>query len=259
MAPSSVAITASTKASVFWRAAGRPVHYRGYNVLEGVEMNVGTQAEPKEPMDSGPNAHHADRADQFMKFFVARDPKFPLLSFDVHKPGALEPRLQTVADLVGASSPDFDKFVARGGKILWAQGMDDVSVSPYDNLELYQALAGRYGQARADQFSRFYLVPGLGHGIGVFLLSWDNVKTLDDWVDRGTPPPAAPVAFNLPAQAADTALLAFSRQAQEEQPKTVYHDRLDFTHGVPAGKAGKAGPGRGELAAGRPADQAFER
>jgi len=31
--------------------------------------------------------------------------------------------------------------------------------------------------------------------------------------------------------------LEASRQAQEEQPKTVYHDRLDFTHGVPAGKA----------------------
>ncbi len=52
------------------------------------------------------------------------------------------------------------------------------------------------------------------------------------------------------------ARLEASRQAQEEQPKTVYHDRLDFTHGVPAGKTG---PGRGELAAGRPADQAFER
>ncbi len=35
------------------------------------------------------------------------------------------------------------------------------------------------------------------------------------------------------------ARLEASRQAQEEQPKTVYHDRLDFTHGVPAGKAGK--------------------
>jgi AraC-like DNA-binding protein/mannose-6-phosphate isomerase-like protein (cupin superfamily) len=38
------------------------------------------------------------------------------------------------------------------------------------------------------------------------------------------------------------ARLEASRQTQEEQPKTVYHDRLDFTHGVPAGKAdGTAG------------------
>ena len=179
-----------------WSAAGRKVHYQGYNSLEGVEMNLGTQAEPKEPLDSGPNAHHADRADQFMKFFVTRNPTFPLLSFDVHKPGALEPRLQKVAELVGAASPNFDRFFARGGKILWAQGLDDVSVSPYDNLELYQNLVGRYGQANADRSSRFYLVPGLGHGIGVFLLSWDNVKALDDWVDKGAPPPAVPVAFN---------------------------------------------------------------
>jgi AraC-like DNA-binding protein/mannose-6-phosphate isomerase-like protein (cupin superfamily) len=37
------------------------------------------------------------------------------------------------------------------------------------------------------------------------------------------------------------ARLEASRQAQEEQPKTVYHDRLDFTHGVPAGKVPGAG------------------
>ena len=36
------------------------------------------------------------------------------------------------------------------------------------------------------------------------------------------------------------ARLEASRQVQEEQPKTVYHDRLDFTHGVPAGKGAPA-------------------
>ena len=30
------------------------------------------------------------------------------------------------------------------------------------------------------------------------------------------------------------------RQLQESQPKTVYHDRLDYTHGVPAGKSAPA-------------------
>lgn len=37
------------------------------------------------------------------------------------------------------------------------------------------------------------------------------------------------------------AKLEASRQMQEEQPKTVYHDRLDFTHGVPLGKETPAG------------------
>jgi hypothetical protein len=33
------------------------------------------------------------------------------------------------------------------------------------------------------------------------------------------------------------------RQQQEEQPKTVYFDRVDFTHGVPHKKTtGKAAP-----------------
>jgi feruloyl esterase len=40
------------------------------------------------------------------------------------------------------------------------------------------------------------MVPGLGHGIGSFLLSWDNVATLDQWVEQGTAPPDAPVAVD---------------------------------------------------------------
>ena len=48
--------------------------------------------------------------------------------------------------------------------------------------------------------------------------------------------------------------LEAQRQQQELQPKTVYFDHLDYTHGVPADKAA-----RREMPAGRPVDQAFER
>jgi hypothetical protein len=34
--------------------------------------------------------------------------------------------------------------------------------------------------------------------------------------------------------------LEANRQRQEEQPKTVYYDHLDYTHGVPSKKGGQA-------------------
>jgi feruloyl esterase len=52
------------------------------------------------------------------------------------------------------------------------------------------------GQAAVDNFMRFYLVPGLAHGGGNFSPMWGNLAILDNWVERGITPPAAPVAFD---------------------------------------------------------------
>ncbi len=177
-----------------WTAPNGIRGYGGYNSLEGVEMNVGVQAAYVNPPQSGPHAHHADRAAQFAKYIMARDPRFDVLDLDVQSPGRWLPRLLELAELVGATSPDFSAFQARGGKVLLLQGQDDVSVSPIENTRLYHRIVDHMGPAKVGSFLRFYLVPGLGHGIGAFQPSWDNLKVLDDWVDRGIAPPDVPVA-----------------------------------------------------------------
>ena len=75
-------------------------------------------------------------------------------------------------------------------------GLDDVSLSPYQTVDHYRAMVAKMGQDTVDKSLRFFLVPGLGHGIGDFLLSWDNLSVLDDWVDKGIAPPAAPIAYD---------------------------------------------------------------
>jgi pimeloyl-ACP methyl ester carboxylesterase len=180
--------------STAWTSADGIRGYGGYNSLEGVAMNVGEQAAYVNPPQSGPHAHHADRAAQFAKYILARDPKFDVLDLDVQAPGEWLPRLQALAGLVGATPPDYSAFEKRGGKVLLLQGQDDVSVSPIENTRVYQRIVETMGQSRVDGFLRFYLVPGLGHGTGNFQPSWDNLKTLDDWVERGVAPPDMPVA-----------------------------------------------------------------
>lgn len=55
-------------------------------------------------------------------------------------------------------------------------------------------MAARYG-AKTKQFTRYYTVPGYGHGTGVFNLAWNSVAALDSWVAKGEAP-GHPVAYN---------------------------------------------------------------
>ena len=48
--------------------------YTGYNALEGITMELGSQAAYTNPVIDNVNAHHVARADQFVKYFVTRDP-----------------------------------------------------------------------------------------------------------------------------------------------------------------------------------------
>lgn len=170
--------------------------YRGYNILEGSSMAIGSQPQYQEPPTSGPNAHHVARADGFFKYIIARDPKFSMTTYDVQNPGPHLNRLLAVSEMLDATHTDWTPFFRKGGKVLLVHGLDDVSLSPYQTVDHYRAMVAKMGQDTVDKSLRFYLVPGLGHGIGDFLLSWDNLSVLDDWVDKGIAPPAAPIAYD---------------------------------------------------------------
>ena len=170
--------------------------YPGYNSLEGILMQIGTQPQYITPTPpSGPNAHHVNRADQFMKYFVTRNPNFDLRTFDIQNPGVWKDRLIDLSDVLGATDPDFTAFRARGGKVIWLQGWDDPSVTPFANINVYKAIVAKMGQDTVDSFLRLYIVPGLAHGGGRFSPVWDNLTALDNWVEKGVPP-AKPVVFD---------------------------------------------------------------
>lgn len=169
--------------------------FGGYNILEGAEMNLGTEGTPREPIRSGPNAHHADRADQFFKYFVMKNPNHSLRSFDIRAPGPWTQRIAELTKMTNDGPDDLLRYQQAGGKVILVQGQDDVSVSPKENTALYQTVRDRLG-ARADSFIRYYLVPGQGHGIGAFQMGWNGLELVDRWVEQGVPPPAAAVGYD---------------------------------------------------------------
>lgn len=162
--------------------------YLGYNSLEGIAMQLGSQAALTSPPRSGPNAHHVDRAYQFFRYFVNGGRDLDMRTLDVTAEGPQRERILEISRLFDASRADLSAFAQRGGKLILLQGNDDPSVSPWENARLHQRMRETMGEARADGFARFFLLPGLAHGGGRFAPQWGSVAALDNWVENGVPP-----------------------------------------------------------------------
>ncbi|MBB3951922.1 tannase/feruloyl esterase family alpha/beta hydrolase [Aureimonas jatrophae] len=162
--------------------------YPGYNSLEGVVMNLGTQAAYAEPVVSGPNAHHAARAYEFFQHFIARDEKLDYRSFNIADPGPYRERLLEISELADANDPDLSAFEAAGGKIILVQGTEDPSVTPLGTAAYFGKVKEAMGADRVASFMRFYMLPGLAHGKGSFSPAWDSLAALDNWVTNGVAP-----------------------------------------------------------------------
>ncbi len=93
-----------------------------------------------------------------------------------------------LSGIVGANDPDLSAFKARGGKVIMLQGLTDTAVSPNGTILVYNSMVQKMGKASLDGVMRFYTVPGMGHGTGAFVPSWDVLSALDAWVTSGKAP-----------------------------------------------------------------------
>lgn len=96
-------------------------------------------------------------------------------------------RVLYLSNLLDANDPNLDTFKARGGKLLMVQGTTDMLISPTLTNAYYGQLDKRYGSQLAG-FTRYYVVPGFGHGFGDFTSNWDALSALEDWAERGYAP-----------------------------------------------------------------------
>ena len=158
-------------------------------ILEGADwpglFGFGTRPVPSSPPTPVVDFGLHVLADPMVRYFVTKDPAVDSLTFD---PGAHEARLRTVSDLIDASATDISAFKARGGKMLLMHGTVDSAVTPHNSVDYYQRLVTQFGQGGIDEFIRFYMVPGFGHGTGQFIVSWDSLGTLEAWVEQGRAP-----------------------------------------------------------------------
>jgi hypothetical protein len=82
--------------------------------------------------------------------------------------------LARVVRFARCNDDDISAFKARGGKLLWMHGTVDSAVPPQNTIAYYERLVARFGQGPLDEFARFYVAPGFGHGTGNLL--WAGMR-----------------------------------------------------------------------------------
>jgi feruloyl esterase len=175
--------------------------YPGFPFLSGATMTtallgMGTHA-PSAPMPAtagyGPQFW-----DQWVRYFVTRDPAYNSLTLDPRHPGKWTPRISALSALQDVNDPDLRPFARAGGKLLILHGAADELVSPRSTAQYFDRVRQTVGRPATDRFARFYLVPGANHvNVGAaFAAGWDSLSALENWAGHGTAP-AEPVVTDV--------------------------------------------------------------
>ena len=166
----------------------------GYNLLEGTlvagpftSRDLGTRPVPANPATSA-DANMYVTGDQWVKYFVTRQASFDTLGFDPLDPGAFTSRVAAVSALTDATNADLRPFLAHGGRLILLHGLADEVISGNSTIDYFQRVITTVGQGAVDAGVRFYTVPGMGHGTGVFIPNWDSLAALENWVEGGLAP-----------------------------------------------------------------------
>lgn len=147
---------------------------------------MGTEAVPSNPPAPVADAGLHVLADPLIRYAIAGNPDdFDSLDFD---PEEHLKRISEVSYLIDANDPNLSAFQEHGGKMLLMHGTIDFAISPFNTVRYYERMVDMFGHERVDEFVRFYMVPGFGHGSGVFQLGWDPLGPLVDWVENGEAP-----------------------------------------------------------------------
>ncbi|WP_155290329.1 tannase/feruloyl esterase family alpha/beta hydrolase [Rhodococcoides fascians] len=134
--------------------------------------------------------------DQWIKYFVTRDPGQNSLAIDPLDPGRWLERISYLSGVQDVNSTDLGAFADAGGKLILVHGTADEIVSHRSSIEYYNRLVDTMGRTRVEDFAKFYLVPGADHANGdaAFAASWDAVGALAAWSEKSVPPTSAVVA-----------------------------------------------------------------
>ena len=162
----------------------------GFNVLAGTDLtgSMGLLHHAEHPPKILLNSFYYVVGDQVLRFFLTGDPHFNALTFNTTTGGKYAADLLPQSRASDASNPDLSAFAQHGGKFLMLHGTTDATIPTNASVLYYRMVQGRMSQKEMDNFLRFYLVPGFGHGRGTFNAGFDALGVLDRWLDTGVAP-----------------------------------------------------------------------
>ncbi|WP_255826664.1 tannase/feruloyl esterase family alpha/beta hydrolase [Amycolatopsis sp. GM8] len=185
-----------------YRIASGETGYPGFPFLSGSDMRTpflgfGTTppANPM-PVTSGYGMQYWD---QWVKYFLTRDPAYNSLDLDPRHPGKWLDRISYLSTIEDRNNADLRPFARAGGKLILLHGAADELVSPLSTSDYYRRVLDTMGPGATHAFMRYYVVPGANHanfGTPAFAAGWDSLSALEHWVESGQSP-ASPVVADV--------------------------------------------------------------
>ena len=179
-----------------WRyhVASGETQYPGFPFLSGADMRTpflgfGTTA-PANPMPVT-SGYGMQYWDQWVKYFLTRDPEYNSLDVDPRRPGKWLPRISHLSTIMDHNDADLRPFARAGGKLILLHGAADELVSHRSTNDYYERVRDELGPRATSRFMRYYVVPGANHanfGTPAFPASWDSLTALEHWVESGQSP-----------------------------------------------------------------------
>ena len=127
----------------------------------------------------------------FFRYYVFQDPNWDYktrrLNWDSDVALADRPEIAAV----NAVDPDLRKYFARGGKLLLIGGWNDNGVPPDVAVNYYKDVVAKTGAKATRESMRFFMVPGMSHGVGTTGVENFNIDTLaliEQWRQTGQAP-----------------------------------------------------------------------
>jgi Tannase and feruloyl esterase len=177
-----------------YRIASGETGYPGFPFLSGADMSTaflgfGTTA-PADPMPAT-SGYGMQYWDQWVKYFLTRDPHHNALDVDPRRPGEWLDRISHLSTIEDRNDADLRPFARAGGKLILLHGAADELVSPFSTNDYYRRVRDTLGAGPARAFMRYYVVPGANHanfGAPAFAAAWDSLSALERWAEKGQAP-----------------------------------------------------------------------
>ena len=130
----------------------------------------------------------------FLQNVGFEDPNWDYRSFRWNRENGFDSDVDFIDKKLGPifnnMNPDLTAFRAHGGKLIQYHGFADPDISPLNSINYYESAAKfNGGSDNTKGFYRLFMVPGMYHcNGGPGPNTFDTVKALEDWVERGTAP-----------------------------------------------------------------------
>ena len=170
----------------------------GFNVLQGADLtgSMGLLQHAEHPPRILLNSFYYVVGDQVLRFFLTGNPHFDTLSFDTTTGGKYANELLPQSKASDASIADLALFAKHGGKLILLHGTADATIPTDSTVLYYRMIQAKMGPESMAGFMRFYLIPGYGHGHGIFDAGFDALGILDTWRETGIAPTSLKVVDN---------------------------------------------------------------